>query len=194
MKNQVVEKREHSMIISKGSIFSMKKSNFLRKPSGKCREIILTEKEMKRILGKRISIKKILNKKDIDYPLYIYGVINQANMMKRATAPCYIGKLHSLIKELQPKSLSEWKRKYNKIYPDAVKEAKEKIFEYLYSIHIPKKVVKDEYAYYVEAFLENLIFNQTYSGLKIQEIIMTEVSRLSRKSFKWSSAKEDSKG
>ena len=196
MKNQMIDLKVvgHPVVAKKAKISDFKTSNFRRNPSHKFIEITLTEKDMKKILGQRVSIKRILNKKDIDYPLYMYGVINHANKTKGATRPCNVGKMHNLIKEYQPKSLSQWKKMYNESHPDSVTIVKGKILDFLSDIGFSRYIIKKKYSFYIDEFINNLLFEQTYSGLKIQEIIIEKISKMMKKSYTWSTGKDDSKG
>jgi hypothetical protein len=196
MKNKIVDLsvKGHPAVGKRAKVSDLKESNFERNPSKKFVEITLSEKDMKNILGQNVSIRKILKKKDIGYPTYYYGLINTANKTTGATRSCNVGKMHSLIKELNPKSLPDWKRKHSKLYPDAFSIVRGKILSYLSSIGIQDSVIQEEYSFYVDEFINNLLFEQTYSGLKIQEIIIRKVSSMMRKSYHWSAGSDDSKG
>ena len=51
-----------------------------------------------------------------------------------------------------------------------------------------------KYRKYTQLFVENLVFNQTYTGLKIQEAVLVKISDLMKQNYRWSNDKEDSAG
>lgn len=187
-----IEKKFASVTVDSIRKVDLKKSNFERPPTNKFINISMDCKEIKEILGGRISGKKVLEKRTIDYPLYYYSYINATNGMSSATRSNRIGKLHSLFKQRKCRSLGEWKRYYNSKHPGAVEKAIDTL-----SITIGKGMginARRKYKKYIRLFVENLVFNQTYTGLKIQEVILTKISNVTKKSYRWSTSKEDSAG
>ena len=47
---------------------------------------------------------------------------------------------------------------------------------------------------YIRIFVEDLVYNRTFTGLKIQEAILTKMAEMKNKNYKWSSGKEDLSG
>lgn len=172
---------------------NFKTTNFKRTPSNKCGEIILSADEIKHLLGGRISGKNILKKQKIKYPRYWYGFINKAADMCGATRSNKIGKLHVLYGQRKYRSLNEWIKYHKKRYPNAIKNTVNAIYAVLDEIGLDKKN-KQKYKKYIRKFAENLIFNQTYAGLKIQEAILIKISQLTKENYRWTGAKEDSSG
>lgn len=170
---------------------NLKETNFERVPSNRCMDIVLTAGEIKELLGGRISGTKILTIGNINYPKYLYGFINKANSLCSGTSSSRVGKVHTLFKQRKFRSLNEWKKWYTKKYPKAVKEAIALIHKTFKGAQIPliRKNRK-----YVKSFVENLIFEQTYRGLNIQEAILTKMSKITRKKYRPSTTKEDSAG
>jgi len=170
------------------------KSNFERLPTNKFVEITLSDNDIKQLLGGRISGKNVLKRAKIDYPKYLYGFINKANEMSGATRSSRVGKLHNLFKQRKFRNLGEWKKWYNKKYPNITNESVDIICSVLKQglCISPKNIKKNRK--YIKQFIENLIFNQTYTGLKIQEIILIKVSKIMKEKYRWSTAKEDSSG
>jgi hypothetical protein len=170
---------------------NLKKTNFERVPSNRYLEIELTARDIKELLGGRVSGRAILEKKKINYPLYLYGFINQAHSVRRATHPSRVGKVHTLFKQRKFRSLNEWKKWYTKKYPKAIQEAIAVIHDTFKKGIGP---IKKSHRKYVKLFVENLIFEQTYTGLSLQEAIFTKMARITKKKYRPSTAKEDSRG
>jgi len=185
-----VIRRSRRVEISNIKRINLKKSNFKRKPTNKFAEIIIDSKEIKEMLGRRISGKKILEKKMINYPKYFYGFINKANKQSGATHSRNVGKLHSLFKNRKFENLNEWKKWYLSKYPKAIQEATNTILFTLKEACVDTR----KYKKYVKLFVENLIINQTYSGLKIQEIVLIKMASILKQDYRWSTDKEDSSG
>ena len=171
----------------------LKKSNFERKPSKKFMEVTLNCKDIKKLSGGKISGKKLLKKRKIDYPKKLYGHINVANFQEGATLPKKVGKVHTLFKTRKFRNLNEWKKWYTKKYPNSIKEAVDEILGNFKTIGISASY-RRKYKPFVEAYVENLLLDQTYQGLTIQEIILRKLSQITGKKYVWSSSTQDSGG
>jgi hypothetical protein len=176
------------------SPIKIKQSNFARPPLNKFVQIELTAKEIKEMLGGRISGTNILKKQKINYPREFYGIINQLNRSSHSTSPKRIGKVHNLFKQRKFRSLGEWEKWYNNHYPGTINKSINTIYDALIIGTDPSLAYRRRYKKFIRKFVKNLVINQTYTGLKIQEVILIKLSQIMRKNFKWSSGKEDSSG
>jgi hypothetical protein len=189
------EKKSRRIKLENIKKIDLVKSNFERKPSNKFVEVVMTSNEIKEVLGgKRISGAKILEQQQINYPKYYYGFINAANQMSGATKASNIGKLHIYFKNRKFRNLNEWKKYYLRRYPKSISNAASKIMKTIVEGTNIQPKSKRTYRKYVKLFVENLIFNQTYSGLKIQEVILVKIAKITKQSYRWSTSKEDSAG
>lgn len=170
----------------------LKKSNIERKPSDKFVEITMGGDEIKQILGGRISGKKILKKSEINYPIGLYNYINTANRQSKATIPSKVGKVHSNFRKRKYRSLNEYRRWYLSKYPDAMDNAVNEILEDFKRFGVPSKKRRWQ-KQYIKLFVEDLIINQSYRGLKIQEAIFIKMADILGQDFRWSTNKEDSR-
>ena len=96
-----------------------------------------------------------------------------------------------MFKQKKFRTLGEWKRWYNKKYPKAVEKAINTIYNaFEKAIVTDKKLIeinykaKRNYRYYIKRFVENLIYNQTFSGLKIQEAILTKMASIMKQKIR----------
>jgi len=172
---------------------NLKKSNYERKPTNKAVEVILNCKEIKKILGGRISGSKILKKRTIDYPVGLYNHINIANRQKKATISSKVGKVHGMFRGKKFRSLNEYRKFYLSKYPNAISSAVGEIFDDFKRLGIPLKK-RNKYKKYVNFFIEELVINQSYRGLKIQEVILIKMSDILKQHYRWGTDKEDSSG
>ena len=172
---------------------NLKKSNFERKPSNKFVEITIDSNEIKKLLGGRISGKKILEKRKINYPIGIYGHISLANKQKQATIPSKVGKVHGMFRGRRFRSLNEYRKFYLSKYPRTINKAVDEILEDFKRFGLPLKK-RQEHKKYVRLFVEELVINQSYRGLKVQEVIFVKMSNILKQDYRWSTDKEDSSG
>jgi hypothetical protein len=170
-----------------------KRSNYKRKPSKKWVVVTLTASDIKRLLGGRISGAKILQKRKGDYDVGLYRYINTGNCQSRATAVSKVGKVHGMFRGKKFRSLGEYRKRYLSQYPDAIDNAVEDIMEDFKRFGLPAKK-RREYKKHVEFFVENLVINQSYTGLKIQEAILVKMSEIMGQDYRWATDKEDSSG
>ncbi|MFW6009169.1 MAG: MjaI family restriction endonuclease [archaeon] len=177
------------------------KVNTIQIPSCEYYEIILKEKEIKELLGKRISVKKLLQKTSMNLPKYIYPLIDKANYISGGSRAYNVGKLHVLIKKCKFNSLNQWKTWYNKKYPNAINIATHKISktveQFIINITHKKRISTKEkrnIKKYSKRFIENLIFDKTFAGMKIQEVILKKLSIMMKVQSTWATASDDSKG
>ena len=172
---------------------NLKRSNFERPPSNKCVEVTVDSEEIKKILGGKISGKRILRKRKIDYPVGLYNHIDTASRQKRATLPSKVGKVHEMFRGRKFRSLNEYKKIYSSKFPDAIGNAVEEILEDFKRLGIPSKK-RREYKRYVKLFVEELVIGRSYRGLKIQEVILIKMANILKQDYRWGTNKEDSSG
>jgi hypothetical protein len=172
---------------------NLKKSNFERPPSNKFVEITMNSEEIKQILGGKISGKRILEKRKIDYPIGVYNYIDTAIRQKRATIASKVGKVHGMFRGRKFRSLSEYRRIYSSKFPQSIDNAVEEALEDFKRFGLPAKK-RREYKKYVQFFVEELVIGRSYRGLKIQEVIFIKMADILKQDYRWGTNKEDSSG
>jgi len=181
--------------------YRIDKSNFARTPTNEVVNVILTAEEIKQILGGRVSGVKLLQKSTSVYHKYFYSFISSCSAASGATRPKNLGKLHSFFKQRKFRSLNEWKRWYNKKMPGAIDKAVETIYGTMVqamsnegSLVTLSKRAERYYRKHVRMFVEDLVYDQTFSGLKIQEVILAKMAEIRKTDYRWATSKEDSSG
>ncbi len=173
---------------------SLKKTNFERKPTNAFGIVTIDTDELKELLGGRISGKNLLKMQlqKLNLPKYLYSFINKANDISKATSAKKIGHLHVYYDQKKFRSLNEWKNWYNKKHSNAIKEAVNTIYNVMKEGigGTPRRNLRK----YIRIFVEDLVYNRTFTGLKIQEAILTKMAEMKNKNYKWSSGKEDLSG
>lgn len=196
MNNIIIDNRKKNRNIN------IKKSNLARIPSNKYNKVVVGLDEIKSILGKNVSPKRILKDNSLCFPTYVYPFIMQANNVSGACKAKNLGKLHCLMRQKRFKSLSEWRKWYSENYPDSINKATDKIYDTIIKSYKNMtnnncsigKVGLKRLKKYCRIFVENLVFDKTFAGLKIQEVILTKLSQMMNKKYVWSNAKDDSSG
>jgi len=126
-----------------------------------------------------------------DFPKYTTQIINLANQNAQGTRPKVVGQLSELIQQCPHKEYSKWKEWYLQQQPKAIDDATYKVFDMVEELkkainHIDEKMVKK--------WVEDLVIDKTFIGLKFQEAILKRVSKLKNTSYRLSNPKEESKG
>jgi len=103
--------------------------------------------------------------------------------------------MSELIKEFQreavKKEFEEWKVWYLKKHPQAIDKATEKVYEMILKFgeamsKIDKKIVRQ--------WIEDLVINETFTGLMFQEVILIELAKQKGVKYRPSTSREESKG
>lgn len=161
----------------------------------KTKEKIHINKKEEPIIIKRNDMEELLNIKSKDFDKYVPQLINLANQISQATRPNNIGNISEMFKEFKRKNkngkLDDWEKYYRSKQKDSIEVATKKISNYINKLSeslnsIDETVVKD--------WVEDLIFEKTYSGLNIQEIIIKKIAQMNNATYRLSNRKEEAKG
>ena len=161
----------------------------------KTKEKIHINKKEEPIVIKRKDREDLLNIKSKDFDKYVPQLINLANQISQATRPNNIGNISEMFKEFKRKNkngtLDDWEKYYISKQKDTIEVATKKILSYINKLReslngIDESVVKD--------WVEDLIFEKTYSGLNIQEIIIKKIAQMNNATYRLSNRKEEAKG
>lgn len=161
----------------------------------KIKEKIHINKKEEPIIIKRNDMEELLNIKSKDFDKYVPQLINLANQISQATRPNNIGNISEMFKEFKRKNkngkLDDWEKYYRSKQKDSIEVATKKISNYINKLSeslnsIDETVVKD--------WVEDLIFEKTYSGLNIQEIIIKKIAQMNNATYRLSNRKEEAKG
>lgn len=101
-------------------------------------------------------------------------IINLANQNAQGTRPKVVGQLSDLIQEFPGKKFEEWEAWYLQRHPDAIKNARGKIFYMVEKLkHAVNKIDEDM----VNEWAKDLVFVKTFLGLKFQEAVLKGIER-----------------
>ena len=126
-----------------------------------------------------------------EFPKYTTQIINLANQNSQGTRPKVVGQLSDLIQKCPHKEYEKWKEWYLEQQPQAIDNATEKIFEMVKNL---KESINKIDKQMVREWVEDLVIDKTFIGLKFQEAILKRVAKLKKTSYRLSNPQEESKG
>jgi hypothetical protein len=126
-----------------------------------------------------------------DFPLYTTQLINLANQNAQGTRPRVVGQLTELIKACPERTYEGWKKWYLSKYPNAIENATERINEMMNNL---KEAVKSIDKSMIKKWVEDLVLEKTFIGLRFQEAILKKVASIKNTNYRPAEPKEESQG
>ena len=118
-------------------------------------------------------------------------MINLANQNAQGTRPRVVGQLTELIKECPERTYEDWKNWYLSKYPNAIENATERINEMMNNL---KEAIKSIDKSMIKKWVEDLVLEKTFIGLRFQEAILKKVASVQNTNYRLAEAKEESQG
>lgn len=142
----------------------------------------------------KISFKELI--KEIsgeakEFPKYTTQIINLANQNAQGTRPRVVGQLSELIVKCPYKEYHKWKEWYLQQQPKAIDDATKKIF---FMVEELKKAINQINENMVRKWVEDLVIDKTFIGLKFQEGILKRIAKLKKMQYRLATPHEESKG
>ena len=142
----------------------------------------------------KISFKELI--KEIsgeakEFPKYTTQIINLANQNAQGTRPRVVGQLSELIVKCPHKEYIKWKEWYLQQQPKAIDDATKKIFSMVEEL---KKAINQIDEKMVKKWVEDLVIDKTFIGLKFQEGILKRIAKLKKMLYRLANPHEESKG
>ncbi len=126
-----------------------------------------------------------------EFPRYTTQILNLANQNAQGTRPRVVGQLSELIKECPEKTYEGWKKWYLSRHPKAIEDATERITKMISNL---KKAIRTIKKPMIKKWVEDLVLEKTFIGLRFQEAILKKVASIKKVNYKLSDAKEESEG
>lgn len=147
----------------------------------------------------RLMIIKISNRELIEelvgepkeYPKYTSQIINLANRNSQGTRPPVVGQLSNLIQECPEKTYEGWKKWYLSRYPNSIDNAVQKIANMVANLRNAMEQIDEEL---VKKWVEDLVLEKTYVGLRFHEAILKKVSTMKNLNYRLADSDEESQG
>lgn len=135
-------------------------------------------------------IQELIGSKN-DFPKYTTQILNLANQNAQGTRPRVVGQLSELINECPEKTYQGWKRWYLSKHPNAIENAADKINEMIENF---KKAINLIDKKMVLKWVEDLVLEKTFIGLKFQAAILKKISSIKNKTYRLFEPVEESRG
>jgi len=126
-----------------------------------------------------------------EFPKYTTQVINLANQNAQGTRPNIVGQMSELIQEFPGKTFDEWKTWDLTQKPDAIDNATDRIFDMVNKMKTANDVIDREL---VKKWVEDLVFNKTFIGLRYQESILKRIAIKKGVEYRLANSEEESQG
>ena len=126
-----------------------------------------------------------------NFPKYTTQLINLANQNSQGTRPKVVGQLSELIQECPSKTYEGWKRWYLEKYPDAIDNATEKINQMIKKLKEAVELIDKPM---IRSWVEDLVLEKTFIGLRFQEAILKKVAKIKNTTYRLSKSGEESRG
>ena len=137
------------------------------------------------------EIKEIIGAESFEFPKYTTQLLNLANQNAQGTRPAIVGQMTELIQEFSGKSIREWEEWYIKKYPEAVRNASERIWGMVEKLRFAiEKIDRDM----VNDWVKDLVIIKTFIGLRFQEAILSRIAEMRNTSYRLADPDEESKG
>lgn len=146
---------------------------------------------LKKIKIKNSEVEQLSNASHYDFPKYTTQIINLVNSNAQGTRPDVVGQMSELIQEFDGNSLQEWIQWYSSKYPNAVKNASDKIYSKFLEMKSAVNTVNREM---IEAWVKDLVYTKTFCGLKFQSAIIAFIAGKVGKDWRLATVEEESKG
>lgn len=146
-------------------------------------------KEEIKITRKQLS--KFAGYKPKEFPKYSASLINLLNRWAGGTHSKIVGQMSDLVPECPHRDYGKWKEWYLEKHPEALDKATKLIISKLEDV---KKAFEKIDEKIVRMWVEDLVIDKSFWGLKIQEAILKELQELTGKKCRLANKKEESQG
>jgi|SRR3989344_1727157 len=144
-----------------------------------------------KIIITKEDIKEIAKYKDNNFPKYTSSLMNLLNRWAGGTSDKIVGQMSEEVMLCPYKKYSSWKKWYFKKYPDSINKSINLIMNKKREVlkqykKINKKLVRN--------WVEDLVIDKSYWGIKIQEAVINKLRKLTRKKCRIATKKEERGG
>lgn len=131
------------------------------------------------------------NIKSFNFPKYTTQIMNLANQNAQGTRPKIVGKMSDLIQEFRGETINEWKEWYSQKKAGAMNDAVERVYSMVESL---KEAIEQIDKAMIKNYIEDLVINKTFTGMRIQNSILQYLGEKTKKGFSIASSQDESMG
>lgn len=144
---------------------------------------------------KNESIQKYNGSPKVEFPKYTSQLMNLANQNAQGTRPKVVGQLSDLFPEFQSTSrkisITEWEKWYLSKYPNAIKDATNKIQEQVNNLKHAIELIDEAL---IEKWVRDLVIYKTYNGFYVQQAILASLAEKTKEPYRLATPAEEAKG
>lgn len=130
-----------------------------------------------------------------EFPKYTSQLINWANQNAQGTRPRVVGQLSDLFPEFletaEETSVDSWRQWYQERFPEAIETATDKIYTQVNNLKDAIQLIDKDM---VEAWVNDLVIEKTYSGLYFQKAILAHLSQEKGLPYRLATPEEEAMG
>ena len=139
----------------------------------------------------RKQLQKVADYKPKPFPKYSASIINLLNRWARGTASQVVGQMSDLAQECPHKDYDKWREWYLQKHPEAIEKATKLIMAKLKDVAEAFVKIDEDI---VRVWVEDLVIDKSFWGLKIQEAIILRLEEITKKKCRLANKQEESKG
>lgn len=142
----------------------------------------------------RVSKEELFSDAEIDaaaFPKYTTQLLNIANQNSKATSPKNVGQLTEMIQDKSITSYEDWVEFHKKEKPGVIEEASLKISTMIDNFKEAINLIDNEM---ITTWVEDLVYDKTYIGLKCQESILKKIAEEKGVAYKLADPEDEAKG
>lgn len=125
------------------------------------------------------------------FPKYVTQLLNLVNSNAQGTRPRVVGQMTELLEESGARTEAEWRSYYDEHMPNGIAAATSRIKQKLTEMRWAMNSITDEM---VEAWVCDLVYTKTFTGLRVQEVILAYLAEKVGASYRIATVEEEAKG
>ncbi len=138
------------------------------------------------------EIQRLVAPNSPEFPKYVTQLLNLVNNNAQGTRPSVVGQMTELLTKSKARTVAEWRSYYDKEKPNGIAAATDKIKRKLVEMQSAMASITDEM---VESWVEDLVYTKTFTGLRVQEVILSYLAeQMGNVEYKVATAEEESQG
>lgn len=138
------------------------------------------------------EIQRLVAPNSPEFPKYVTQLLNLVNNNAQGTRPSVVGQMTELLTKSKARTVAEWRSYYDKEKPNGIAAATDKIKRKLVEMQSAMASITDEM---VESWVEDLVYTKTFTGLRVQEVILCYLAeQMGNVEYKVATVEEESQG
>lgn len=138
------------------------------------------------------EIQRLVAPNSPEFPKYVTQLLNLVNNNAQGTRPSVVGQMTELLTKSKARTVAEWRSYYDKEKPNGIAAATDKIKRKLVEMQSAMASITDEM---VESWVEDLVYTKTFTGLRVQEVILSYLAeQMGDVEYRVATVEEESQG